>query len=316
MPADALEQFARETIARGSLSFALASRLFDRPTRRRAVLLYAWCRHCDDVIDGQVLGRGRDEAADAPQLRLAALETGTARALAGAAGLEPPFAAIAEVAREAGIPACYPRDLLAGFAFDVGGAGIDDEADLLRYCYHVAGVVGIMMALAMGVPADQHETLARASDLGIAFQLNNIARDIIEDAAIGRCYLPRRWLEQEGTDPYDAASAPALFRLCRRLVALAAPYRQSALHGTPALPWRSAWAVLAAAQIYGGIGRLRIALGPQRLGVRATVPGVAKAGAVVLALGQALGRGRLWPVPHPPRLGLWTPPALVSPEAF
>jgi phytoene synthase len=276
------------------------------------VLLYAWCRHCDDVIDGQTLGHGHGAGAGTAAGRLALLEAQTGRALAGETGLDPPFAALADVVREAAIPACYPADLLAGFARDVAGAPIEDADALLRYCYHVAGGVGIMMAIAMGVSPDDRQTLARACDLGIAFQLDNIARDIVEDAAIGRCYLPRRWLAEEGIAgaPDPVTDAAALYRLCGRLVDLAGPYRSSALRGTPALPWRSAWAVLAATRIYGGIGRRRLALGPGRLAVRATVPAAAKLAAVPVALVQTLGRRWLWPAPHPPRDGLWTAPAL------
>jgi phytoene synthase len=122
-----------------------------------------------------------------------------------------------------------------------------------------------MMAVAMGVPADDEETLARASDLGIAFQLSNIARDIREDQAAGRCYLPAAWLEEAGLDPADPMrpeGREGLVRLVARLVELGNRYEQSALAGVRKLPFRSRWAILAAAGIYGGIGRRVAALGP------------------------------------------------------
>jgi phytoene/squalene synthetase len=59
------------------------------------------------------------------------------------------------------------------------------RGDLMRYCFHVAGAVGVMMAVVMGVAGDDHDTLDRACDLGLAFQLNNIARDMSEDDAGG-----------------------------------------------------------------------------------------------------------------------------------
>ncbi|MGL4543670.1 MAG: squalene/phytoene synthase family protein, partial [Polymorphobacter sp.] len=80
---DPLILASRTAIAKGSKSFALASRLFDGETRDRATLLYAWCRYCDDVIDGQELGHGRIAYAGTPVERLAELEALTARALAG-----------------------------------------------------------------------------------------------------------------------------------------------------------------------------------------------------------------------------------------
>ncbi|MBV8971331.1 MAG: squalene/phytoene synthase family protein, partial [Sphingomonadaceae bacterium] len=78
---DPLVAAARAAIVRGSNSFALASRLFDPVTRDRATLLYAWCRHADDVIDGQVDGFGRVAGEGTPAERLERLEAATRRAL-------------------------------------------------------------------------------------------------------------------------------------------------------------------------------------------------------------------------------------------
>ena len=77
-----LVEHARETIARGSYSFAMASKLFDRKTREQVWLLYAWCRRCDDLADGQELGHDMQAVAD-PMARLEEIRTRTARALAG-----------------------------------------------------------------------------------------------------------------------------------------------------------------------------------------------------------------------------------------
>ena len=79
---EAIVATARESIARGSKSFAAASLLFDRPTRERAWLLYAWCRRCDDIADGQDHGHGMTRVSDAPA-RLAEVRAKTEAALAG-----------------------------------------------------------------------------------------------------------------------------------------------------------------------------------------------------------------------------------------
>ena len=81
------------------------------------------------------------------------------------------------------MPSRLPRDLVAGFALDAEEWRPRTEDDLYRYCYHVAGAVGCMMAIVMGVAPDDAATLDRACDLGVAFQLANIARDIGEDDA-------------------------------------------------------------------------------------------------------------------------------------
>ncbi len=281
MSGDTLVDHASQTIANGSKSFASASRLFDPATRRSAVLLYMWCRHCDDVIDGQELGFNpapthaadsvvtpqvmADQAvAQAPlaapadpaaEARLAALADATHRAYAGEPMQEPAFAALQEVAQRHRIPEQHAQAHLAGFAMDVRGRQYETFADTLEYCYHVAGVVGLMMARVMGV--QDEDTLDRACDLGLAFQLTNIARDIVEDARMGRCYLPREWLVDAGIDPANIQAAqyrPALAKLATRLVNEAEPYYASAKAGLPGLPLRSAWAVATAHGVYREIG--------------------------------------------------------------
>ena len=165
----ALVAHARDSIARGSKSFRTASRLFDPVTRERAWLLYAWCRVCDDIADGQDHG-GTMQPTDNPLARLEEIRTRTERALAGEAGLDDPaFAGGALVALEAAIPRHYMDDLIEGFALDAAGWRPQTQDDLLRYCYHVAGAVGCMMAIVMGVDPADEATLDRACDLGLAF---------------------------------------------------------------------------------------------------------------------------------------------------
>jgi phytoene synthase len=303
-----LVEAARTSIAVGSKSFSAASRLFDPATRERAWLLYAWCRRCDDLADGQVAGHDMRRTDDAPA-RLATITRLTEAALAGEEVGDPAFDALRVVAAEVRMPPALPRDLVSGFALDAADWRPATEGDLLRYCYHVAGAVGCMMALVMGVPPEDEATLDRACDLGLAFQLANIARDVAEDARAGRCYLPADWLAEAGV-PADALLAPAhraaVAGLQGRLATLAARYEGSARAGTPALSFRSAWAVLAAAGIYGAIGRRVARAGPRALDRRVTTGGAAKAGFIARAAWQATGRGRRYTAARDP--SLWTRP--------
>lgn len=263
---EALMDHATRTIEVGSKSFAAAARLFDPATRRSVLMLYAWCRHCDDVVDGQELGFNTPAAAphDAAAA-LALLEAQTRRAYAGETMGDPAFAAFQEVALRHRIEPRFAFDHLAGFAMDVDGARYETIDDTLRYCYHVAGVVGLMMASIMG--AHDERVLDRACDLGLAFQLTNIARDIVEDARMGRCYLPAQWLREAGIPPAELAEPrhrAALARLAARLVDHAEPYYDSAGEGIAALPLRSAWAIASARNVYRQIG-----IEVKRRGVRA-----------------------------------------------
>ncbi len=303
---------ARDAIARGSKSFAMASQLFDPVTRDRAMLLYAWCRHTDDVIDGQVLGQGRNDDTRPPAERLAEVERLTEQALAGHPTGDPAYEALARVVAETGMPARYPRDLVHGFRIDMEERPFLTFDDTLAYCYHVAGCVGVMMAIVMGVSPGDRATLDRACDLGMAFQLNNIARDVMEDAMNHRRYIPDDWLASVELTPNSFAFPPhrrQLSRLVTRLVNVAEDYEASARFGTPALPWRAAWAVLAAARIYGGIGRKVRDAGPEGMERRMSTTRAEKLQAVAASLADTLRRRQKWPPPGPARTGLWTMPA-------
>jgi phytoene synthase len=275
---EALVATAGETIARGSKSFRLASRLFDRTTRERAWLLYAWCRHCDDISDGQTLGQNATAVSDAQQ-RLSTIRVGTEAALAGRPIGEMPFDALRLVAAECAIPHRFVWDHIAGFELDARDWRPRTQDDLIRYSYHVAGAVGCMMAVIMGVSPDDEETLGQASDLGIAFQLSNIARDLNDDDAIGRCYLPEEWLAELDIPPGQQLRPEYRDRmavLARRLAELVEGYEASARIGARKLPFRSRWAVLAAAGIYGDIARQVARLGPRAWDQRVVVSRPAK----------------------------------------
>ena len=305
---DAIVAAARESIARGSKSFAAASRLFDRPTRERAWLLYAWCRRADDIADGQDHGHGMTLVTDARE-RVERLAVLTDAALAGEVIGDPAFDALRIVAAETAMPPALVRDVVQGFRLDADDWRPRSEADLFRYCYHVAGAVGCLMAVVMGVPADDAATLDRACDLGIAFQLANIARDVEEDDRVGRCYLPVEWLAEMDMPPGQHMKPPfrpRLAVLARRLASHAAAFEASARIGTPALPFRSAWAVLSAAAIYGGIARKVAAGGDHAWDHRVTTSTPEKLAMIARAFGQARRRGSLYP--HMPRELPWSRP--------
>ena len=302
---------ARGSIARGSKSFAAASRLFDRVTRERAWLLYAWCRACDDIADGQEMGHGMTRVADA-QGRLSRMRVLTDMALRGQPTGEAPFDALGLVAAECGITPALVHDHIAGFELDADEWRPRTEDDLYRYCYHVAGVVGVMMAIVMGVAPEDDAVLQRACDLGIAFQLANIARDIGEDDIAGRCYLPLDWLAEMDIPPGEHMKPRYRQRLAvmaRRLADRAEAFEASARGGAAALPFRSAWAVLAAADIYGGIAREVARRGESAWDGRVSTSGAAKLGWIARAWWQSARRGQ-WT--NPPRADLWRRPALAG----
>lgn len=285
----ALVEAARLSIVRGSKSFAAASRLFDRTTRERVWLLYAWCRRCDDLADDQDHGGTLGSQAGAPA-RLAMIRDLTDRALNGEATGDPAFDAFGLVARETGITRAMAEDVIAGFALDAADWRPREEIDLLRYCFHVAGAVGVMMAVVMGVSPDDEDTLDRACDLGLAFQLSNIARDLSEDDAAGRCYLPLEWLVEADIPPGEQMKPHyrrQLAALAHRMCEMEKAYEASARIGAGRLAFRQRWAVLAAAGIYGEIARAVDAAGEHAWDHRIHTSGARKLWHVAQALWEA-----------------------------
>mgnify|MGYP001395007809 FL=1 len=163
-----------------------------------------------------------------------------------------------------------------------------------------------MMAVVMGVSPEDDDTLDRACVLGLAFQLANIARDIVPDALVGRCYLPAEWLKEAGLSERDLADPrrrDQVALLARRLVEMARPYRLSARVGAARLPFRSRLAVLAADGIYGAIGEKVLAQGAKAWDQRVRVNSAGKLGLLGLAAIRALA-----PAPDAARGALWTRP--------
>ena len=296
-----------EVIRKGSKSFAAASLLMPRAMRDDTVMLYAWCRHADDVIDGQDMGSTGGNAGLPPEdaaARLADLRAQTLATLRTDAPVGAPFQALRAVARRHDFPERWPMDLIAGFAMDVEGARYQTPEDTLRYAYHVAGVVGVMMARVMGVRDDA--VLDRACDLGLAFQLTNIARDVMDDARMGRVYLPAAWLAGETPDAAAATPSPAVYAATLQLLGLAEPYYASARIGLAALPYRAAWSIAAALRIYRAIGLRIRAGGPDAYRQRIGTGTAAKVAMIAAAQGDALLSRRA--PPDLSRAGLWTRP--------
>lgn len=307
----ALVAFAGDSIARGSKSFGAASKLFDTQTRERAWLLYAWCRACDDMADGQDHGGAMQQPTDAEALaRAAEIRHLTDRAYAGQPTGNAAFDCLAVLLSECPIPRKFTDALLEGFDRDARGWHPRSEDDLFSYCYNVAGAVGCMMAVIMGVDPADDDTLDRACDLGIAFQLANIARDVAEDAAADRCYLPEEWLVEMDMPPgqhLHPAFRPRLAVIGKWLAEFVEMYEASAHIGAQRLPWRSRWAVLSAAGIYGDIGRKVRSAGAAAWDHRVTTTRMEKLGHVVRAAWRSV-----MPVKHPRsvirRAGLWSRP--------
>lgn len=251
-------------LAVGSKSFAAAARILPRRVRAPATALYAFCRVADDAVDTE---------AD-PKASVKRLRTRLDAIYANAPFDHPADRAFAAVVAEYEMPKALPAALIEGFEWDAEGRRYDTLDALHAYCARVAGTVGAMMALLMGVR--DAPRLARACDLGVAMQLTNIARDVGEDARNGRIYLPLDWLREAGVAPeaWQAAPAytPAVQGVVRRMLADADALYARSEAGIAALPADCRASIRAAGRIYAEIGRLVRSPGFDPVATRAIVP--------------------------------------------
>lgn len=256
--------------------------LLPRGVREPASALYAFCRLADDAVDAT--GERRDAVERLRErLRLA---------YAGTPQNDPADRALAVVVAQHRIPVALFDGLLEGFEWDLRGRRYDTLESLQAYAARVAGTVGAMMALLMGVHSA--EGLARACDLGVAMQLSNIARDVGEDARMGRLYLPRDWLVEAGLDP-DAWLArpvfsPALGAVVQRLLDAADGLYDRVDAGVARLPLACRPGINAARFMYAAIGHEVARRGLDSVSTRARVSGARKAWLLLRAVTQLAPR--------------------------
>lgn len=287
-PTSADLRACRRILAAGSKSFAAASMLLPRRARDPVAAMYAFCRVADDAIDLAPPER-QHEALDGLRGRLD-------RIYAGRPDADPVDRAFSAVVRACGVPRAAPEALLEGFLWDAEGRRYSTFSDLLGYAARVASTVGVMMTVLLG--RSDAATLARACDLGLAMQLTNIARDVGEDARMGRIYLPLAWLREAEVDADRLVSAPAytpaLGRVVERLLAEADRLYARADLGVPRLPPDGRRAVRAARLVYADIGRVIREAGCDAVSARAHTTAGRKAwllGRALLAPSWGIGPG-------------------------
>lgn len=224
-------------------SFYLAMRILPRAQRAGMFEIYSFCRHVDDIADSDAPREVRREQLARWRADIDALYAGrTPKGLEGLAGTVASFS-------------LRKDDFLAvidGMEMDaVADIRAPDLATLDLYCDRVASAVGRLSVRVFGLDRDAGQRLAH--HLGRALQLTNILRDIDEDAAVGRLYLPREGLQDAGiatTDPAAVVADPALPRACPRVIALARAHFAEAEKIMAAAPRRAVRAPRIMGRVY------------------------------------------------------------------
>jgi phytoene synthase len=235
---------SKKILARHGKSFYWASLFLGPKLAERAAQLYQFCRFVDDLADGDLSERKES------------LEDIRARLEGHSVAAGPEIESFLQLASENNIPLIAARELLDGMLSDQTAVAFNSEAELLRYCHAVAGTVGLMMCRVLNCKDQRADSFA--IDLGIAMQLTNIARDVLEDAKMERRYLPASWINVPASkiSASNVACRAPVASAIERVLDLAEEYYVSALVGIRLLPFRSRFSITVALRIYRQIGVL------------------------------------------------------------
>lgn len=229
---------------RHAKSFSWAARFLAPAARREAAELYVFARVADDLADEAELGTPAERLYALNELRTAALAPGAGHALGHRAG---------QLLARHGVQSEVIAYFMDCLQLDSGPRHIQSSQELLQFAYGVAGTVGQMMCPILGAD-DAAQKYAMA--LGVAMQLTNIARDVVEDAQRGRCYLPAEWGVQPAMlqAPANDAEARQAFVAIERILLLADDFYSYARQGLHAIPPGNRRAIRIALALYRGIG--------------------------------------------------------------
>ena len=276
----------REILSHNGKSFWFASFFLSKQSSRNAMILYAFCRMLDDWADS---------GGDAGLEKLAMIIDFFKSFASEDKSLADKFSSIQSYTQnekeligeflklELSMPIL--QELLKGLKKDTECVLVQEKSELIRYAYRVAGTVGLFMAQILG--ADSAKAGHHAIDLGIAMQLTNVCRDVLEDARLGRRYLPVCWTPNDIAQADDTAKQT--IRDCvEQMLDLANKYYDSGIQGIYFLPKRSRFAVYLMAKIYRHIGVLILARGTTWWEGRVYVPIHRKVLLTLLALPRAL----------------------------
>jgi phytoene synthase len=237
----ACEQITR----RGAANFYYGIRLLPAGKRRAMCAVYAFARRVDDIGDGPGEPEPKLESLDRTERSLHDMSAGAD---------DPAIAALADARTRFPLPVDALYDLIEGVRMDVHGTAYERFDDLLPYCRRVAGSIG-RLCLAIFGARELERAWGLADDLGVAMQLTNIVRDVREDAARGRVYLPREDLARYAlsADGRFAGEAGQFEAFMRFQVARAGEWFERGMRLVPLLDRRSGACVLAMTGIYRGL---------------------------------------------------------------
>ena len=213
-----------QIIYENSKSFYWASKFLPKEILKKVINIYAFCRLQDDLVDEGIKIKDSSELKE-----------------------------LENIIKSYGVSKNIILNLMEGINSDKNFKRFKDNSELLRYCYKVAGVVGLMMIKALDIK--QSEAKYFAIDLGMAMQLTNISRDIMQDYKKNRIYIPENTgINKDIISNMTSENEIKLKKVVNQIILKSEIYYKSSLHGMRYIPIRSRLAILVSLRIYQGIG--------------------------------------------------------------
>jgi phytoene synthase len=222
-------------------NFAYGIRLLRKPERRALSAVYALARRIDDIGDGQAAPAEKLSELQAIRKSIDTIDPQST---------DPVLVAVDDASRRYRLPMSCFGEIIDGCEMDVIGTSYETIDDLVGYCRKVAGSVG-RLSLAVFGSTDLEGAVPLADSLGVALQLTNILRDVVEDRSLGRVYLPSNDAESVGCAPDLTGPAADVARLVALECGRADRWFAEGLQLLPLLDSRSRACVGAMAGIYG-----------------------------------------------------------------
>lgn len=263
------QQYCKQKAAQSGSNFYYSFLLLPADKRDAIITLYAFCREVDDVADSDGEPAVRQQKLQWWHAEIQRLFSGQAQ--------HPVTLALTPIIARFNLPREHFEEIIAGMEMDLGKSRYANYRELGLYCHRVAGVVGLMSAEIFGYT--DRNTLKYAHELGMAFQLTNILRDVHEDALKGRVYLPLDELAHAGLDAdhiLQHRSSPALTAVLTALGKHAQQHYAQAFALLPPADRYAQRAGLMMAAIYQTLLQEIIKDGYQVLQYRISLPGIRK----------------------------------------
>ena len=235
---------AKQAFAANAKTFALAARFLPKARYEAVARLYAFCRQLDDLADAAPAGINHQTL------------VGIRQEVCAGASNDPGVADMLQLQQDFEIPTALLLDFIDTLIEDQYPRALADVDQLVRFAYGVASTVGLMMCHVFGVR--DKRAYPFAVDLGVAMQITNIARDVLEDAERERLYVPSTLLDSpvtcQGVVDGDAAERASAYQGALRMLGIAEDYYASAALGYGYLPSSVRHAIKIAARLYRAIG--------------------------------------------------------------